>query len=329
MNIGYIEAPRDSSWRGSGGDAYRQMLLEVLHRRYQVEPMGAVLGRGNKFINSAKLAYRLLWLKGEKDIWLRDFMSTVTLPFDRTRGKNLLLVHHIDSAYLSYPALNNLLEKIFYRNLKRIDVVVTVSKYWKEHFENRGHNNVRTIYNPFILDEFKFNDEEIADFRHRHGLINKQIIYIGNCQKSKGVVESYQALKDLDVHLVTSGKRRVSIPAINLDLSYRDYLCLLKASSAVVAMSKFKEGWNRTVHEAMLCKTPVIGSGMGGMRELLEGGHQIICGDFSRLRQDAQYVLEHPELGQKGYDFAKNFTVDRFESEWVKLIEEMQGKLLR
>ena len=88
-------------------------------------------------------------------------------------------------------------------------------------------------------------------------------------------------------------------------------------------MSKFKEGWNRTAHEAMLCKTPVIGSGLGGMRELLEGGGQIICEDFGDLKERVCYVLEHPELGEAGYGFAKQFTVKRFEEEWLNLIERV------
>jgi glycosyltransferase involved in cell wall biosynthesis len=88
-------------------------------------------------------------------------------------------------------------------------------------------------------------------------------------------------------------------------------------------MSKFREGWNRTAHEAMLCKTPVIGSGLGGMRELLEGGSQIICEDFDDLKERIWYVLDHPELGENGHAFAKQFTVKRFEEEWQNLIDSL------
>ena len=154
----------------------------------------------------------------------------------------------------------------------------------------------------------------------------KSILYLGNCQRIKGVVEAYDRLKDLDVYLVTSGRREVNIPALNLDLDYRDYLLLLKSSSLVITMSKFKEGWNRTAHEAMLCKTPVIGSGLGGMRELLEGGGQTICESFEDLNERVCYVLEHPELGEKGYEFAKQFTVKRFEEGWLNLIERVYEK---
>ena len=88
-------------------------------------------------------------------------------------------------------------------------------------------------------------------------------------------------------------------------------------------MSKFKEGWNRTTHEAMLCKTPVIGSGLGGMRELLEGGSQAICEDFNDLKEQVSYALDHPEMGEKGFEFAGQFTVEKFNAEWVRLIESV------
>ena len=166
--------------------------------------------------------------------------------------------------------------------------------------------------------------------KKEHRLQGKPIIYLGNCQKAKGVKESFKALKDLDVHFVTSGERRIKIPALNLNLSHRNYLTLLKSSSMVIAMSKFKEGWCRTAHEAMLLKTPVIGSGLGGMQELLVGGKQIVCRDFKDLKTKVQDLLGNPRLrekmGQDGYNFAKEFTLERFEREWLNLIEEILNK---
>lgn len=322
-NVGYIEVPKEDIWKCSGGNAYRQFLYRVLSDNYDVEPMGAVLNEGNKAIQGIKLICKLCFLKGNKDIWIREFVSTATLPFDRTTGKNILLIHHIDSGFTKYPLLSKLLEQQFYRGLSGIDAVVTVSKYWQSYFIDRGHKDVRIIYNPFNVGEFEFAEDEISDFKCRYHLKTKPIVYIGNCQEAKGVAEAYRELKSLPVTLITSGKKKVDIPVVNLDLEYRDYLRLLKASSVVVAMSKFNEGWNRTVHEAMLCKTPVIGSGKGGMGELLEGGKQIICRDFDELRNQVTFALGHPELGENGYEFAKNFTIERFESEWIELINRM------
>jgi len=173
------------------------------------------------------------------------------------------------------------------------------------------------------MSPFSFEGEEVEDFKRRFKLGGKPILYLGNCQRIKGIVEAYGQLKHLEVQLITSGRKEVDLPILNLEVNYRDYLLLLKSASVVITMSKFKEGWNRTAHEAMLCKTPVIGSGLGGMKELLEGGKQIICSDFNDLKEQVSYALDHPELGGKGFEFAKQFTVKRFGDEWIRLIERL------
>ncbi len=150
------------------------------------------------------------------------------------------------------------------------------------------------------------------------------IVYIGNCRENKGVVEAYEALKDKGYHLVTSGEPNITLPCPNFNVSYREYLLLLKASSAVVTMSKFREGWCRTAHEAMLCKTPVIGSGTGGMAELLEGGKQFICRNISELPLLVETAISQSQrAGEDGYKYACVLTVELFENSWMNLIEEV------
>lgn len=326
MGIGWINLPKDYELSMGGGNAYRSYLLLSLNQLYDIEPMGAVFDKNHKISSGLNNVYNLINLNGRKDLWVREHLSTITLPFDRTKGKNLIVVHHVDSDYLAYPRFSKLLDKLFYHNLKYIDELVVVSQYWKKHFELLGYNP-KVIYNCFNFDDFKFTNDELIDFKNKYSLCDKPIVYLGNCQKAKGVVEAYDVLKDLDVHLVTSGKQRVQIPALNLNLDYRDYLRLLKASSVVVTMSKMNEGWCRTAHEAMLCKTPVVGSGKGGMAELLDGGGQIICKDFTKLRNEVEYLLNHPEIGENGYIYAsqKKFTIEFFEREWIELLEDISS----
>ena len=52
------------------------------------------------------------------------------------------------------------------------------------------------------------------------------------------------------------------------------------------------------------------------MRELLEGGRQLICEDISELNYLDVAVDNREELGEKGHNFAKDFTVERFEDGW-------------
>lgn len=326
IKIGYIEAPKEEEWKTTGGgNVYRKSLLSIASPEYNIESMGIVFNKkGNKIFQGIYTLSELLFFKGQKDIWIRDHLSTLTLPLDRTIGKNIAIVHHIDSNYLSYPLLSKFMDKFYYSNLKYVDLLVVVSKYWKKYFEPYV-DNIKIIYNCFNMNDFQFTDREIFEFKQKYNLLDKQIIYLGNCQKSKGVVEAYNELKNLDVHLVTSGQKRVDIPAINLNLNYRDYLRLLKASSVVVTMSLFKEGWCRTAHEAMLCKTPVVGSGRGGMEELLNGGEQRICENFVDLKSNVEYLMESPEVGEAGFNYASQmkFTEEYFRREWISSFDEV------
>ena len=329
MTIGWIEI----SQKKYGGIVYNEIARRTLSKDFKVDLIlsEAKVFKNIRYLKIPESFFYLSKLKGKKDLWIRDFYSIITLPSDKTEGKNLVVVHHID--FSTFPIISRpvffFLKKIFYCNLKKADAILTVSDYWKNHFLERGYKNVYKIYNGFNLSDFNILEQEVLEFKKRYNLLGKLIIYLGNCQRAKGVVESYYALKDLDVYLVTSGERQVKIPVQNFNLEYRDYLHLLKASSIVLTMSKFKEGWCRTAHEAMLLKTPVIGSGLGGMRELLEGGNQVICENFNSLKEKVKYLLDHPELrekiGEDGYNFAKDFTSERFAKDWLELIHKILG----
>ena len=92
-----------------------------------------------------------------------------------------------------------------------------------------------------------------------------------------------------------------------------------------IIMSKLPEGWSRNAQEAMLMKTPVIGSGIAGMGELLESGGQIICREIDSLCTLVDNLLIDEEqmkyMSLKGYRFAKSFTKEKFNREWIDLIE--------
>lgn len=313
-----------------GGIVYGEQSREALSKNADLNLIN-VEGRHfkNRYFKTLESLFYLSRLEGKKDLWIRDFFSTVTLPLDKTQGKSLSIVHHV--GFFSFPLLARfpyfILEKIYYRNLKKVDAILTISEYWKNYFLERGYPNVYKIYCGFDLNNFNISEQEVIDFKKRYNLESKPIIYLGTCQKAKGVVDAWQSLKGLDAHLVTSGDPQVKIPARNLNLKYREYLTLLKASSVVITMFKVKEGWSITAHEAMLLKTPVIGSELGGLKELLEGGKQIICKDFSNLREKVEHLLNRPEvrkkMGEDGYDFAKDFTLERFEKEWVNLVSKI------
>ena len=267
------------------------------------------------------LLARLVLLRGSADVWLRDQYAVATLPFDRTSGRQVALVHHVDNRKLPHGLALQAIEHMMWRGLRQCDLVVTVSRFWQDRLKAAGCRNVEVIYNPVEVQTA--SPEEVQAFRARHGLTGKPIVYIGNCQRLKGVVEVYEALKALDVTLVTSGRADVSLPVLHLDLPHEEYLLLLQASSVVVTMSLFLEGWNRTAHEAMLCGTPAVGSGTGGMRELLEGGGQMVCPTFRDLPAAVSRAMDDDALSARGQEFARQFTYQRFQTAWISALEAL------
>lgn len=312
--------------RKYGESFYEEEAQRILAENYDLEIIEVDSRFFKKgYLRAPELVFRLANLAGQKDLWIRGFYPALTLPFDKTRGKNLVIVHHIDFSLSQGLAkiFDKMIEKLFWFSAKKAEAILTVSEYWKNNFLDRGFRNVFKINNAFDVKEFDIAEAEVESFKKEQGLLGKPIIYLGNCQAQKGVREAYEVLKDPDYYLVTSGEKFCDLPAKNFDLPYRDYLKLLKSSSVVLAMSKVKEGWCRSAHEAMLLKVPVIGLGLGGQRELLEGGKQIICPNFSGLKEKVEYVLEHPEIGEDGFNFAKNFTKEKFKNDWLNLIREL------
>ena len=317
-----------------GGKAYEAMLYSFLCKNYDVKNIYP-----HASLNNTPMP--LKWLhefnalrkfdNTDYDVLITDFYSATMLNRD-AKGRKIAIIHHLDSSQKNHPYLNTILERKFLQKEDKNDTVVVPSQYWKDWLGNKGFCDVRVVYNGFNIAEYdSVSEETVETFREEYNLQDdKPIIYIGPCQKAKGVVEAANALKDFNGKIITSGKQTVKTPATNLDLSRHDFICLLKAADVVVALSKFKEGWNRVVHEAMLCKTPVIGTSQGGMTELLNGGEQRIF--YKNCSIWFNQLLALPEmvdavfsgsrkLEDTGYEYAKQFTIERFEKGWREVIE--------
>src|SRR3990167_1111598 len=191
-----------------GGFAYNEQARAALAKEYTVENANVQPRVLRKFrpLKFFEIMARLLFLQGKSDLWVRNFYAVLTFPFDRTQGKHIAVRHHADFSgfpWWSQPFFM-LQEKLFEHNAKRLDALVVVSAYWKNHFEKKGFSNVRVIYNGFDLKQFFIGQEETVAFQKKYGIEGKPVVYLGNCQKAKGVVESWKALQSLDVHLVTS-----------------------------------------------------------------------------------------------------------------------------
>jgi len=316
----------------NGGYVYDTYARQVLRESHDVTVTYICRGRANSKarrllqLSRYYLKMRSLSLQGE--IVFRDLYSTVFVPFDKDR-KHVVILHHIDTSGFGNRAFYRIFTKRFFKKIVLADAVVVVSEYWKDILEKAGCRNIIVIHNSFGLSQFDFSRQELVDFRRNLGLSDdRPIIYLGNARAEKGYIESYKALRDINAIFVTTGKNNIELPILHQYLSYHDYLKLLRISSLVITMSKFDEGWCRTAHEAMLCGTPVVGSGRGGMRELLEKGEQVICPDFSKLGPLVTNLLNDKKrqkyMAVKGKEYASQFTLDYFKRSWIDLISSLR-----
>jgi glycosyltransferase involved in cell wall biosynthesis len=313
---------------GDGGSSYELMVSEALSGAFDLSRYTLDFRKWGKLkYVAAPLEFvrtrRILARHPDHAVAIKTFLAALLNP---RLQRSIVILHHLGgSANPIYSALERYIETYILEQIRTAHAVVVVSEYWRRYLSHQGLRNVRKIYNAFKVQEFDFTGQEIEGFKKRYGLLGKPIIYMGNHRGSKGVDDTFEVLRDLDVHFVASGHPGPTRSCIKCFLfERRDYLRLLAASEVAVTMSQFEEGWCRTAHEAMLCGTPVLGSGRGGMRELLESGGQIICDDFRSLRGLVEALLgnkeRRAELGWKGYEFASQFTYERFRLEWIALV---------
>lgn len=96
-------------------------------------------------------------------------------------------------------------------------------------------------------------------------------------------------------------------------LGYRqDITTLVRASVATVLASE-QEGLPRSVMESLCMETPVIGTSIRGIRDLLQEGCGLLVkvGDVEGLAGAIAYILDHPEkarmMGKRGQEYMATY----------------------
>lgn len=306
-----------------GGSQYESMMMNALAREHNTTVFEAMPWIPYGYRPQSFLRAAVVERRAKVGVWIRNEVALTSMT-TRGHSKQVALIHHLDESIGPIGIWNRALHRRLVNNIRRCDRVVVVSKYWQRRLSELGVKVSALIYNAFEVTRFAVLDEDVRNFKATHGLIGKPVIYIGNCQKRKGAQVVWRALRDKGYHLVTSGLSDIDIPIQQFLLPYEQYILLLAASDAAIAMSDFEEGWSRTSHEALLCKTPVVGSGAGGMGELLNEAGQLVCRDFAELPDMVRYaVTNRGELGRRGHAFASLFTAEHFGREWLRVIADI------
>lgn len=165
--------------------------------------------------------------------------------------------------------------------------------------------------------------------------LNRYILYAGVLTPLKGVhflidaiAEVVSKMPNLTLRII--GKKqnreyaealvaqvneaRLSAQVVFLDHVPQSNLAEHMTKAEVFVLPSLSEGLGRVIFEAMACGTPVIGSRVGGIPELIEDGvtgFLVPPGDKKALAERLEWVLAHPEenrqMGEKARARAREY----------------------
>ena len=304
-----------------GGRLYEMEVLETLKDQYDISLNEEFVKRESSLGYFFKTHKRLI--KG--DIC---FVDPYVLAFGKfsTSKKNIAIIHHVDEDIREKKIFGNLFINRIIRNLKKMDKVIVVSKFWADYLREKGIENIEIIYNSFTIEDYHFIDEEKRNFKKRYKMpLDKPLIYIGQNGNGKGIEKILNVIDTSKYHVVLTGKKKHESDELETYYFEKDEFPLFIAScDIVITMSTMIEGWNRTAHEAILAGIPVIGPGSGGMCELLTDSHQVILKDINDLNKKIEKcLLTNSANSDKTKNYIKQFNKAYFESSWKRVIAEL------
>jgi glycosyltransferase involved in cell wall biosynthesis len=240
----------------------------------------------------------------------------------------ICICHHYDpSVFKGFSYFYSVLAMWFLKlQSNKIDSLVTGAKFWKNYFEENGFKNIDIIYSAFDIDSMdkslKINNNKILE---KYGLKSGEYIHIGGYGEYKGQIKLLNNLREHNLTLVATSPSPVNVSSFNghnlfkvLNLNFDEYNIVIKNSIGVVAMSEFKEGWCRVLHEAIIHGRPILGTGLGGMGELLDMAN-VQPNNFNNI-ESSILELSKAKVSYEVINKFRGFTVNEFQMQWIEVL---------
>jgi len=231
-------------------------------------------------------------------------------------------IHRCTKGSAARSLVNTLEMYLHHRFLKiyrKVDVFVTASAFAAGKMKEMGFP-AEIVRLPYFLDP--------EEYRPRYGAAETSFCYFGRLSGEKGLSALLEAAKGIPATFKIIGagpleeSLRTRIRRDRIDnvrfLGYRrgeELAGEIRDSLAVIVPSEWYELFGQSVTEAFALGKPVIGSGTGGISELIEDGktgYLFSPGDVEGLRSKIRLLLENPGRTEKMGRRARKFVEDNF-----------------
>lgn len=219
------------------------------------------------------------------------------LPMKNASGKKVLTLHGIYSEQvdLLHGTTTGKLSSSYERDaLTWADAITVISKEAQHHYTKLGFK-VHLVPNAIDISSLPKTAERLYE---------KQVIFAGRLSKEKGILDVIEMSSKLPqgIHLLILGsgpeeEKVREMTKVRPNVHFLGYvskertISLIRGSDMLVQPS-LVEGISSTLLEAMACKTPVVASGVGGNKELLENEKSGIVIEPNRPEKVLDGIME-------------------------------------
>lgn len=228
-------------------------------------------------------------------------------------------IHTVHQIYFEEDAQNekrwvteNILNERMFQYCRRVDVVISVSKWLQGELEERG---IDSVHIPNGVDIEKCEKANASLFREKYNIREDFFLFVGNTSRLKRAglfIELAKKMPDKIFVMCGVGTSDISISVpknvIALGcLTHKDVLNAMAACKVCIVPSS-KESFGIVILEAMACKKPVVATNITGMKEIVSGikdGHLFELDNLDDLFEKTCKVWDNPKMGIDGYNKVK------------------------
>jgi len=222
------------------------------------------------------------------------------------------------------PILQHLSPDIYLA--RRVAATTALNPTIAEQLVDRGvdDSSVRVVPNGVDVEQFRdVSEKAMRRVREAYGLSDRPVVlFVGTVMPRKGVIELIKAMASVIAETPKDETEPLLVIAgeLTLDESYTarvettvtdcgleknvelvgfvadDELAALYALSTVLALPSFEEGFGMTAVEALAAGTPVVGTSVGSVPEIVEDGCGVVVepGDVEALAGGLREMIAEP-----------------------------------